>query len=317
MELVGLWVHSPAKTGRDAGELCGLPPTGVLATNSMQEILALQPDCVLYMPFDCNYEEIAQILRAGVNIVTTKGEFQNPDCIEPEIRAAIEAACEAGQSSIHSTGSSPGFVTDTLPLVLASLQRRFDSLTVDEYADVSSRNSPDILFRMMGFGVPPSETGSNHIAKAMWSSRRRSFNLLADAFGLPLDHVESGVELGVARNRTEIAAGVIEAGTVAGTRITISGIRNGRPLFRFRANWYCTADMDVDWQLMHSGWRILLQGDCPLDMTITFPVSLEEYPLMAPGLTAHPAVNAVAQVCAAPPGICTSLDLPVIAPRFG
>ena len=316
LELVGLYVHSPAKVGRDAGELCGLPPVGIIATNDIQQILALRADCVLYMPFDCNYDEVAQILRSGTNVVTTMGAFQNPACMAPADRALIEAACAEGQSSVHSAGSSPGFITDGLPLVLASLQRRIDGLTVDEFADVSSRNSPDIIFRNMGFGVPPSP-GSSHIANFMLASRRRSFNLLADAFGLPLDSVESGIELGVANKRTEIAAGVIEAGTVAGTRITISGIRHGRPLFRFRANWYCTRDMDVDWQLLHSGWRVLLEGDCPLDVTISFPVALEDYPRVMPGLTAHPAVNAVAQVCAAKPGICTSLDLPVIAPRFG
>ena len=31
MSLVGLYVHSEAKAGRDAGELCGLEPVGIQA----------------------------------------------------------------------------------------------------------------------------------------------------------------------------------------------------------------------------------------------------------------------------------------------
>jgi 4-hydroxy-tetrahydrodipicolinate reductase len=317
MELVGVYVHSLGKVGRDAGELCGIEPVGVKATNDPSAILGLRADCVLYMPPECDFGEIAAILRSGANIVTTKGEFQNPSCMEPEERKLIEDACREGGSSIHSTGSSPGFATDALPILLASLQRRLDCLTVDEFADSSSRDSPDMLFRVLGYGRAPSAAEADRLAQRMLESRRRSFNLLADAFGLRIDSVEAGAEIGIALHRTEIVAGIVEAGTMAGMRITISGMHEGKPLLRFRANWYVTPDMDVDWELMHSGWRIRVDGDTPLDVKITFPVTPEEYPLMSPGLTAHPAVNAVPAVCEGRPGILTSLDLPQIVPLFG
>jgi 4-hydroxy-tetrahydrodipicolinate reductase len=317
LELVGVFVHSAAKVGKDAGDLCGIGPVGIRATDDADAIIALHADCVMYMPFDCDFDQMAAILRSGTNIVTTKGDFQNPACIDPDLREQIEQACSEGQSSIYSAGSSPGFITDALPLVLAALQRRLDCITVDEYSDVSSRNSPDIIYGAMGFGRAPSEDAAGHIAQSMWRSRRRSFELLADAFGLPIDSVEATAEIATANKRVQIAAGVIEAGTVAGTRITISGMRGGRPLFRFRANWYCTTDLDVDWDLIHSGWRVVVDGDTPLNVLITFPVALEDYPAMAPGLTAHPAVNAVRAVCAAEPGIRTSLDIPTVIPVFG
>src|SRR3546814_5509418 len=50
LELVGLYVYGETKAGRDAGELCGLPPIGVKATRNVDEILALKADCVVYMP---------------------------------------------------------------------------------------------------------------------------------------------------------------------------------------------------------------------------------------------------------------------------
>jgi 4-hydroxy-tetrahydrodipicolinate reductase len=317
MDLVGVYVHSSQKVGRDAGDICGTEPVGVQATNDVSAILALRADCILYMPPDCDFHEVAAILRSGTNIVTTKGEFQNPDCMNSDERKMIEDACREGGSSIHSAGSSPGFATDGLPILLASLQRRLDCLTVDEFADSSSRDSPDMLFNVLGYGRAPSAAEADRLAQHMLKSRRRSFHLLADAFGVSIDAVEASAEIGIALHRTEIVAGVIEAGTMAGMRITISGMHNGKPLLRFRANWYVTPDMDVDWDLMHSGWRIRVDGDTPLDVKITFPVTLEEYPIMSPGLTAHPAVNAVHAVCAAQPGICTSLDLPQITPLFG
>jgi hypothetical protein len=78
LDVVGVWVHSADKVGRDAGELSGIAPFGVAATNRMEDVLKLKPDCVLYMPHVCNFDEICRILESGSNIVTTRMELQNP-----------------------------------------------------------------------------------------------------------------------------------------------------------------------------------------------------------------------------------------------
>src|SRR3546814_2927913 len=124
MELAGLYVHSADKAGRDAGELCGLEPTGVIATNDIDAIFALDADCVLYMPAACDVNEVCRLLGSGLNIVTTRGEFHRPAGMDPAVRQRIEDACRQGGTSLHSTGSSPGFITEAVPLVLSSLQRR-------------------------------------------------------------------------------------------------------------------------------------------------------------------------------------------------
>ena len=155
LELVGLYVYSEDKAGRDAGELCGVGPTGVRATREADEILALQPDCVLYMGDRADVDVLCRLLESGANVVSTRSEFHNPDRLEPETRRRIEDACAKGGSSLHSTGSSPGFITEALPLVLTSLQRRLDHLLIEEFADMSSRNSPELIFDLMGFGRDP------------------------------------------------------------------------------------------------------------------------------------------------------------------
>src|SRR5947208_369024 len=71
LELVGVFAHDPAKAGRDAAELCGLDePTGVVATGDVEELLALRPDCVVYTALHLDADEVARILRAGINVVT-------------------------------------------------------------------------------------------------------------------------------------------------------------------------------------------------------------------------------------------------------
>jgi 2,4-diaminopentanoate dehydrogenase len=313
MKLVGLYVHSRQKAGRDAGELCGVGPVGVSATNSIDEIVASGADCVLYMQQGANIDDLCRLLAAGINVVTTRVEFHDPPTLDAGVRTRLEEACRLGGTSLHSTGSSPGFSTEALPLTLLSLQRRLDSLTIDEFADVSSRNSPELLFKIMGFGQPPVEFNEHRLAEVRIGFAN-SFHALANAIALPLDRVEIQGECGTARNTTRIAAGEIEKGTVAAQRITISGMRDGHALIRMRLNWFCSRDVDQSWDLRETGWRMQVKGDVPLDVSIRFPVAMEHFAAMSPGLTAHRAVNAVPFVCEAPPGIRTTAELPQIIP---
>jgi len=311
LELVGVVVHSPDKIGRDAGDLGGTGPTGVGATDDLDAILDLGADCVLYMPQGCDFDVVARLLASGVNVVTTRGEFHRPESMEPERRAQIASACERGSTSIHSTGSSPGFITEAMPLALLSLQRRLDAFAIDEFADLSRRPSPELLFGLMGYGTDPASFDTGRWAHGV-QSFGPSLRLVAEAVGLPLDTVEGSGSVAVARRTTTIAAGTIEAGTVAAQRMRVAGMRDGEPLFTFSATWYCTEDLDPAWDLRPTGWRVQVAGDAPLDVGIRFDVPLERMGDLSPGFTANRAVNAVPVVCAAPPGIRSTIDLPTI-----
>ncbi len=317
LELVGVYVFSEAKAGKDAGELCGLEPTGVIATRDVEEILALEPDCVLYMADRPDIDVLCRLLESGINVVSTRSEFHRPASLDPEVRARIESACVKGSSSLHSTGSSPGFITEALPMVLLSLQRRLDHLTIEEFADMSSRNSPEMIFDLMGFGRDPAGFDPRGVEAHGGSSFAGSLGVVADALSLPLDDVVATGQVAVARETVDIAAGRVEAGTIAAQRMEVTGIRSGRPLLTFRANWYLTTDVEPAWDLRDTGWHVLVEGDAPLDIDIRFPVPPDEWAATSPGLTAHRPVNAVRYVCEAEPGILTSVDLPQIVPTFG
>lgn len=321
LELVGVHVHSDKKVGQDAGTLAGVAPIGVKATNRMEDVLALKPDCVLYMPHVFSIEEVCRILESGSNIVSTRMELQNPKALDPAMAERIEAACRKGNSSVHASGSSPGFITEAMPIVLASIQRRLDHLAINEYADCSSRNSPEMIFQMMGFGSKPGAVNEGQLYH-MRMSFGPSLQLIATALGLAFDDFKVEGAQGIARNDVQIAAGVVPKGTVAATRTRLHGMRNGTKLMTFTTLWFVSSDVDTSdgeqWEFRkESGWRVLLQGDCPLDVSISFPCAEEDYPEMTPGLTANRPVNAVPYVCEAPAGIRTTVDLPQIIARLG
>jgi hypothetical protein len=321
LEVVGVWVHSPSKAGKDAGELAGIAPIGVKATNSIDDVLALKPDCVLYMPHVFDEGELCRILEAGCNVVSTRMELQNPVALDPAMAERIQAACLKGNTSVHATGASPGFITEALPIVMASIQRRLDSLRIDEFADCSSRNSPEMLFEMMGFGAPAGAANAAqlHHAELCFAP---SLQLLATALGLPIDKFTTTGAQGIAREDVHIAAGLVPKGTVAAMRTTIAGWRGDQVLMTFTSNWFVSEDVITsdgeNWEFRSpSGWHVVMMGDCPLDISISYPCAPEDYAEMTPGLTAHRPVNAVPYVCEAPAGIRTAMDLPQIIARLG
>ena len=167
LALAGVYVHTQEKVGRDAGELCGLDATGVTATNSIDDIVAVGADCVLYVPLILDLDEVCQLLASGTNVVTTCGHFHHPAGMDPALRAWVEQAREIGRASVNSTGSSPGFISEAIPLVLTSIQRRLHSVSIDEYAGVSQRDSPQLIFDPMGSAALP----------------RRSKNFVPTTFG--------------------------------------------------------------------------------------------------------------------------------------
>jgi len=317
LELVGLFVYSESKVGRDAGELCGLEATGVVATGDIDQILALRPDCVLYMGDRADIDLVCRLLESGANVVATRSEFHRPADLDPEVRVRIEAACARGRSTLHATGSSPGFVTEALPLVLTSLQRSLDRITIEEFADMSTRNSPELVFGLMGFGEDPATFDAGVREQYGGQSFAGSLAMVADALSLPLDDVVASAQVAVARRDVQVAAGRVAAGTIGAQRLEVAGLRQGRPLLTFCAHWYLTDAIEPAWDLRETGWRVQVHGDTPLDVQIRFPVPPDEWAATSPGLTAHRPVNAVPYVCAAEPGIRTSAELPQIIPKLG
>lgn len=316
LTLIGVHVYESHKIGRDAGELCGLNAVGIAATGHIEDVLAAGADCVLYMPRILDADDVCRLLESGTNVVTTCGQFHHPPSMDPALRRRVEDACTAGGTSIHSTGSSPGFISEAVPLVMTSIQRRLDKLIIDEFADLSKRDSPELLFDLMGFGRELAAF-EQFRAEYLRFSFGPSLRLVADAIGLPLDDVTASGELAVATRQTRIAAGTLKAGSVAAQRITVAGIRDDKPLLTFRATWYCTTDLEPAWDVQATGWHIAVDGDAPLDVTLRMPVPSEQMADTFPGYTANRAVNLVTAVCDASPGIRSTLDLPLAVAALG
>jgi 4-hydroxy-tetrahydrodipicolinate reductase len=313
LELVGVLSYDPGKSGSDAGVLCGEAPAGVEVTTDRAAIHALEADCVLYMPRVVDVEDLVAFAEAGTNVVSVCIELHDAARGLSEVdRARLHKACERTGASIYGTGSSPGFITDSFPFALLSLQRRVDALEIEEFANMSRRDSPFMLFDQIGFGKPMDASAAQPTPRTL--SAPPPFGAIARAAGWTIDRWTTATEFAAARRTTRVLAGEIAAGTVGGRRLVIAGQVDGAEVVRFVQTLYLTPELDPAWSPAQTGWRVRVQGDASVDVTIAFPIQLDELAEYTPALTANPAVNAVPFVCAARPGLLRTEDLPPLTP---
>jgi hypothetical protein len=317
LQLVGCYAWSPGKVGRDVGELCGLDPLGVVATDDVDALLALRPECVVYNPMWPSIDELVRILEAGVNVVTTAA-FINGRRLGPDRKRLVEA-CERGGASLFGTGINPGFA-ELLSIVVAGVCDRIDKVTVSEAAHTAGYDSPDTE-RPAGFGRPMDDPDLPAMTAEGTAVFGEAVAMVADAIGVELDDVVCQAEY--ARTTTDLDLGSwrIAAGCVAGVAASWQGRVAGRTVVELNVRWKKAPTLEPDWQIQ-DGYVIEVQGRPTVRSTLQFlpppnfeAKSLADFMVLGHIITAMPAVNAIPSVVVAPPGIVSYADLRLPVPR--
>jgi len=318
LELVGCWVHSADKAGRDAGELAGLEPIGLVATSDVDEVLALDADCVVYAPLVPDSAQVAAILRAGKNVVTPLGWFWPGE----RERARIEPACAEGGTTLHGTGVDPGGATEQHPLFFSGLSSAITFVRGEEFSDIRTYDAPDVIRHIMGFGGTPDEAMASPMLGLLSGGFEQSVRMCLDTLGFADAEIRSSREVAVATAPIDSPAGVIAPGEVAAQRFAWEAYVGDAKVVRVAVNWLMGEEhLDPPWTFGPHGERfeVEVQGDPPCTVTIHgwHPASIQAGLARNPGIvvTAAHLVNSIPMVCAAEPGILTFPQMPVVTGR--
>ncbi|MFI2338259.1 dihydrodipicolinate reductase [Nocardia rhamnosiphila] len=318
LELVGCYAWAPAKVGRDIGELCGIDPLGITATDDVDALLALKPDCVVYNPMWIDVDELVCILSAGVDVVTTAsfitGHRQGPG------RDRLAEACRRGGSTIFGSGISPGFI-DLLAIVSAGICDRVDKVTVSEAADTTFYDSP-ATERPVGFGQPIDHPGLPEMAAEGTGVFGEAVRMIGDALDVELDEVRCDAEFAQTTADLDLGSWTIPAGCVAGVFASWKGIVAGRTLVELTVRWRKGQTLEPDWKIDQDGWILQVDGRPTVKNVVSFlpppdfqAETIADFMTLGHIMTAMPVINAIPAVVAAAPGIVTYNDLPLIRPQ--
>jgi hypothetical protein len=315
-ELVGLYAWSKDKVGSDAGELAGIGPLGVKATNDVDELLALKPDAVVYNPMWIDVDELVRILEAGVNVVASASFITGHNLGDG--RAKLEEACQRGGSTLFGSGVSPGFA-ELLAIVAATSCDRIDKITIAESADTTLYDSPDTE-RPVGFDKHIDDPDLPPMAQQGTAVFAEAVQLVADAIGVELDEIKCVSEYAKTTEDLPMASWTIKAGHVAGVYASWQGIVNGKTVIDINVRWKKGQTLEPDWQIDGDGWKITIDGRPTVNMSVGFlppqdmidnAKTLEDFFVLGHIMTAMPPIHAIGAVVAAAPGIATYNDLPL------
>jgi hypothetical protein len=319
LELVGCWVHSKAKAGRDVGDVCGLPALGVTTTCDVDALVALAADCVMYSPIMADPAVVARLLASGKNVVTPLNWFY------PGKRdvSLLEQACKAGHSTLHGTGIHPGGITERFPLMISALSSAITHVRAEEFSDIRTYNAPNVVSDIMLFGKTPQETAASPMVHFLGQGFQQSMEMVAAELGFAIDaKVISTHEFAVATAPIDSPIGVIAPGRVAAQRFTWQHTVRGEPVITVRVNWFMgEQNLEPAWNFGPQGERFEVEVSGDPSSHVSFhgwhPESVAAGLLRNPGIvaTANHCVSAIPYVCRAAPGVKTYLDLPLIAGR--
>jgi hypothetical protein len=236
LDLIAVLVTTPGKVGADVGSLCGLPDTGLLATDDVDAIIALKPDCFCYCATAVRREEqaiedMARLLRAGINVVTisTIPMIYSP-AAPNSWRETIQSACHEGQSSFYATGSEPGVASLNIPTALLAGAGQVDSYRMDEYALGLDEAYPiwEVLHESMGFGKPDGHVPARIASGKVNHDWETVVRYIADILGYELDDIDLDWETLNAPTDLNTNVGVLAAGTICAHRWQLAGKVDGR-----------------------------------------------------------------------------------------
>lgn len=320
LELVGVHAASPGKIGRDAADLCGLDqPTGIVATDDLDALIALRADCVVYTsqaetrPKEA-IAEITGFLSAGTNVVGTSFVWMvAPDQADDWLRVPLEAACAAGDTTLYVNGIDPGFSGDTLVYSALSLAARATAVTVQEICDYGSYDDAEFTGVSFGFGTTPDHTPilfQPGVLASMWGTQVRS---LAADLGVELDEVRERHETWVTPTPIDCTMMRVEPGRVAAVRFGVDGVRDGDVVITMEHVNRLTAAAAPDWVYPPDGrpgvHRVVVDGSPGIEINAHVGghgVDHNEGGVVA---TAARAINAIEAACRAPSGVLAAHDL--------
>lgn len=310
LELAGVYVYDPRKVGVDAGEIARRAPTGVRATNKIEDIIALEPDVVLHMsritlPYEQQNADVAALLAAGIDVISTAG-FHHPACHGLAYAGPLLEACKRGGSTLAGVGLNPGFMAERVATLLTGLCAQLQSVGCYEVADASSMPAPEFVFGLMGFGADPAQRDvtTEPIAAMYGELFMEVLHAVADTLGSRVASLVPEHTVTLAPREIRIRAGAIPQGTVAATQWRWRArLESGVELLH-SVTWTADPGLHGASKREAAAWRIEIGGRPNVKATIALEDPDPAAPHMRAAVDATVAIvlQAIPAVCGAEPG---------------
>lgn len=306
IEIVGAIDIDKDKVGKDLGEVIGLDKRlGVAISDNAAAVLSqTKPDVVLHTTSSWLkkvYEQLIELIKANVNVVSTAEELSYPWWKGPKLAAEIDKLAKEHKVTVLATGINPGFLMDTWPLLMTAVCQEVKRIKVARIQDASIRRLP--FQKKIGAGCTPAEFQKLVDAGTLRHvGLTESIAMIAAGLGWELDDIRDEIEPIMAKSEVRSQYLTVKPGQAAGVKQVGHGLKKGRELITLDFQAYLGAKESYDAVYITGtpNMEVVIKGGTHGDIA-----------------TAAIVVNAVQRVLEAPPGLATMKDLPIVTCTAG
>ena len=278
-ELVGVFAYSESKVGQDAGSLTGMDAIGVKATNQLQELIAAQPEVVIYTARDLgNFSgdaDILALLEAGINVITPL-PYHYLKVRGKDIEQQFIEAGKKGGATLHGCGITPGFFNERLAISMTSLSNDVEHIRMQEFFNAEDLAESAATLDLFGFGKSLEEVNANDAVAMMAENYlTQPIHYAADQLGVSIDRIERVNQHCATDNSIEIPATTVPAGTVGTLSYAWTAYVDGKPFYTTEVYWYLSEAMRPAVATCDDFWVIEIEGRPSTRVTIESKASIK------------------------------------------
>lgn len=247
-EIVGAIDVDSELVGKDLGEIFDNPKKiGITIERDADDLFSQSQAQAVVLATTSHLKsvlpQIEQCAKAELNVISTCEELSFPWKRSPELAQEIDNLAKEHGITVVGTGINPGFLMDTLPLVLTAPCLKVDSIKVTRMMNSARRRIP--FQKKVGTGMTQEEFSEKIENKIITGhvGLLESINMIAAGLGWELDEiVELPPEPVIADRKIETGMGSVKPGDVIGLTSVAFAKKGGKEVITLEFN----ANADVD-----------------------------------------------------------------------
>ncbi len=305
--IVGAIDIDPELVGKDLGMILeDQKPLGVLIQDNPSQVFkSIQADAAVVTTTSHLKEifpQIHQCIQAGLHVISTCEELSYPLRREPELTMEIDRLAKERGVTVVGTGINPGYLMDTLPLVLTAPCLDVHAIKVVRMMDSSKRRIP--FQKKIGTGLSLEEFRDKIDSHLITGhvGLLESIHMIADGLGWSLDEaVELPPEPVLAEREVETGLGKVKPGYAIGLVSVAYAVRGNRKIITLEFNAHAGVVEEYD--------EILIEGVPNLKERIIGGVNGDIG-------TVAVTINTIPKAIDSKPGLVLMKDLPPVVATF-
>ncbi len=311
LEVVGAIDARPDYVGKDVGEALKLDrKVGVTVVKPSPTALDKNKADVVVMAInsftkEC-FNEMKQVVEAGLDLVTIAEEMAMPEAQQPELARQLDEMAKKAGVTILGTGINPGFILDAQVIMLSAACLKVERIEAARINDLSPFG-PTVM-KTQGVGATPEEfergIKSGEIVGHIGFPE--SIRMIAEGVGLKVDRIEETRRPIISKVYRETPHVKVQPGMVAGCEHIGIGYCGNKEVIKL-----------VHPQQIHPSLEGVKTGDY-INIFGTPEVHMANTPEIPGGIgTMALAVNSIPNVVNATPGLKRMIDLPIPSALMG